>query len=335
MQARPQTAQMPISTDSIPVYQEQPTAVPNSNQIQSLVCDLIRQNNMNKSFSLPPWVDVTKPPPPLPKLTQSHQAQMQFQAQVQPQAQNHSMVGTTPMQPVNAQQLSFGKKPDTFSTQDYSQLPMLIDSRQQQRFNAGGDHLPSFESITNSAVPQRSDVAPQPSSPAFQLSNSVPKSSQEQKSGFHNPLVQDKSKSSPNVSRKTSSEDEYAFNVEVEKNNTNLEKLNPNLPPLANFQGIVKTIAKANVEDNSAAGQRVETDFNNSNKVSSQLQREHSLDLKPSLANESNENIKIKPQENESSQLHRRVCTCLVYKCLKVIFNLYNVFPISRVLNGQ
>jgi len=38
----------------------------NPTEIQAIVSDLIRQNNMNKTRNLPPWVDVTRPPPFFP-----------------------------------------------------------------------------------------------------------------------------------------------------------------------------------------------------------------------------------------------------------------------------
>ena len=56
----------------------------NPNQIQNFVSELIRQNSLKKSYNLPSWVDVSKPPPPLPDLTSINS--MQYN----PKMQNYS-----------------------------------------------------------------------------------------------------------------------------------------------------------------------------------------------------------------------------------------------------
>jgi len=247
------TMQMSASPENF-AFREQPS--PNSNQIQSLVCDLIRQNNSKNPYNLPPWVDVTKPPPPLPKFIPQSQPQIHYPSMIHQVNNDQSNAGNASMQSVNFHELQ-----NTIETKGLSQPPMLIDSRQNPNYQAGGDNLLSFKSVPKAPVSHHSDVTQQLSSPLIPelISTQKPNDNQQQIS-FQNPLVQDQNDSIPNMSQNTSFEKECTFNSTLnseakkssnfeevnkekinivedlnEKKNNNIEDLNNSLPPLASL----------------------------------------------------------------------------------------------------
>lgn len=78
-----------MPAENMPHFSEMSAVPQNPNDIQSLVFDLIRQNNMNKPnpYNLPAWVDITKPPPPFPNCAPT--PNLQLNSQMQQPVSNH------------------------------------------------------------------------------------------------------------------------------------------------------------------------------------------------------------------------------------------------------
>ena len=128
----PEQFQAVRQPENLSCFSQMPIAPQNPNHIQSLVFDLIRQNNMKKStqFNIPPWVDVTKPPPPLPNCMPV--PNVQYNSQVQPPINNHfekhEAIPTMNFQQSFNSNMQFGN-PDNLTNP--ASAPMLPEVHQQ------------------------------------------------------------------------------------------------------------------------------------------------------------------------------------------------------------
>ena len=251
-QGQEQAVSIAMQAEKFGAFHEQHNAVPNSSQIQNLVCDLIRQNNMKKPYNLPPWVDVSKPPPPLP-IAPNLSAQMHCNL---PGAQHNNGQYNASMQTINPQQLAFSQMQDAVSAHAYNRSSSLSGAAQQNfEYNASGDHSFSFKSAAKPPIVQHSDVDPQLPVHSLQAKVSCQQVAQEQRQAvFHNPLVHDDKDQSSVVMPSAAPDDINSTRTEGEGQKTfDIPNFNKNLPPLANVEEFATSTAKACLENNTTA----------------------------------------------------------------------------------
>ena len=166
-----------MQPESHPVFQENPSTASNSNEIQSFVCDLIRQNNMKKPFNLPPWIDVTQPPPPLPNLVAA--SPMQYEGQMHFQT-NSQYRNNAPMPCVSSQpQYQVETNVPVMTPRMPATAPRMAI------IDGSGDGLPRYATQTNQFNKQQA----YPSLSHNSFENRRP-SEDKEKPVFLNPLVE-------------------------------------------------------------------------------------------------------------------------------------------------
>ena len=298
------TLMQTVENRPISSYSEQSASAANPNQIQNLVCNLIRQNNMKKPYDLPPWVDVTKPPPPLPHLLS--QSPMPFNSP--PNQPRDQFDNISSMQAINTQQLHYPNMQQFASPQALnSPAPANLPSEPPCHY-AGGDSVSSFIGNVKPATvfPQHHQYEDQAFSNQADLGNVMPHTQrysqeQHQRPSFQNPLLNDHEVLSSALPRRPSFENENINKSEVErKSSFEMHPSRDMLPQLASAQRVLQQSIE--IEQKVAVPKPSCPDLIENETAG--VHKDSTRESKPSFEMEN----KFGPQGDAPAQLHKQVC---------------------------